>query len=261
MCGSGGTVLGLVDVMDLICGCGGVSGWRAIFSSAMNADDLSDRDSTSRLSFDAPEKPLRKGMQIRPSLVPESVPLLQVPRTIETREGGIGPISPSDSFGDSYIGELRDRNSYLAGPQFNNTMMNEDQGSSVAMSMDHNCTFKVADSKGSIHRITCDIKLDTLLSAVAGKMGTDVSPSAVRLSFVDDEGDIVLISSNDCLTDAIGLARNAGNMVVKLSAAVVNSTPSLTAQGSNTAMLVGAGVTALVAIVIVFAFSMRPKPK
>ena len=36
VCESDGTIVGLVDVMDLIHGCGGAEGWRSIFSQAMD---------------------------------------------------------------------------------------------------------------------------------------------------------------------------------------------------------------------------------
>lgn len=46
VCEDNGTVVGLVDVMDLIYGCGGAEGWRSIFGSAMDvADDGSDTNS------------------------------------------------------------------------------------------------------------------------------------------------------------------------------------------------------------------------
>jgi len=43
VCESDGRVVGLVDVMDVIYGCGGAEGWRSIFSSAMDFnDDISE---------------------------------------------------------------------------------------------------------------------------------------------------------------------------------------------------------------------------
>jgi len=45
VCESDGTVVGLVDVMDLIYGCGGAEGWRSIFTKAMELDDVSDMNS------------------------------------------------------------------------------------------------------------------------------------------------------------------------------------------------------------------------
>ena len=40
-----GTVVGLVDVMDCIYGCGGAEGWRSVFNSALDLDDLSESGS------------------------------------------------------------------------------------------------------------------------------------------------------------------------------------------------------------------------
>ncbi len=43
VCEDDGTVVGIVDVMDVIHGCGGLDGWRSIFGSALDmADDFSD---------------------------------------------------------------------------------------------------------------------------------------------------------------------------------------------------------------------------
>ena len=42
VCEDDGTVIGSVDVMDIIYGCGGAEGWRSIFDkSALLADDVS----------------------------------------------------------------------------------------------------------------------------------------------------------------------------------------------------------------------------
>merc|ERR1712232_173077 len=42
VCEDDGTVVGLVDVMDVIYGCGGAEGWRSVFSSSLELDDLSE---------------------------------------------------------------------------------------------------------------------------------------------------------------------------------------------------------------------------
>ena len=43
VCEDDGTVIGSVDVMDIIYGCGGAEGWRSIFDkSDLLADDMSD---------------------------------------------------------------------------------------------------------------------------------------------------------------------------------------------------------------------------
>jgi CBS domain-containing protein len=45
VCEADGSVVGLVDVMDLIYGCGGTEGWRSVFDRAMELDDASDASS------------------------------------------------------------------------------------------------------------------------------------------------------------------------------------------------------------------------
>jgi signal-transduction protein with cAMP-binding, CBS, and nucleotidyltransferase domain len=42
VCEENGSVLGLVNVLDLIYGCGGAEGWRSIFTTTLEMDDLSE---------------------------------------------------------------------------------------------------------------------------------------------------------------------------------------------------------------------------
>eukprot|EP00985_Skeletonema_marinoi_P015240 scaffold7827_cov142-Skeletonema_marinoi.AAC.1 len=42
VCESNGSVIGIVDVMDCVYASGGAEGWRSIFSSAMECDDVTD---------------------------------------------------------------------------------------------------------------------------------------------------------------------------------------------------------------------------
>jgi signal-transduction protein with cAMP-binding, CBS, and nucleotidyltransferase domain len=42
VCEADGTVLGVVDVMDVIYGCGGIEGWRSVFNSTLDLEDTSD---------------------------------------------------------------------------------------------------------------------------------------------------------------------------------------------------------------------------
>jgi predicted transcriptional regulator len=41
VCEQNGKVVGLLDVMDVIYGCGGAEGWRSIFDNAIDLDDAS----------------------------------------------------------------------------------------------------------------------------------------------------------------------------------------------------------------------------
>jgi len=78
-------------------------------------------------------------------------------------------------------------------------------------------TFKIVDSSGHIHRIRSDVnRISNLVEAVANKMGDNVLPSSLQLKYLDDEGDAVLIGSDECLLEAVELARSSGNQVLKL---------------------------------------------
>jgi len=83
--------------------------------------------------------------------------------------------------------------------------------------VDEQFSFKVVDSGGHIHRIRTDVgSIDKLLSIVASKLGGEVVPSSLQLKYIDDEGDAVVIGTDECLSEAVDLARNSGNNVLKL---------------------------------------------
>jgi len=77
VCEDNGEVVGLVDVMDVIYGCGGAEGWRSIFSNAMDIDDdVSDVTSVHSAS----------SAQLKPvSSHPEQAPLSSVKESAEER--------------------------------------------------------------------------------------------------------------------------------------------------------------------------------
>eukprot|EP00957_Ditylum_brightwellii_P112379 8567877-Ditylum_brightwellii.AAC.1 len=122
-------------------------------------------------------------------------------------EGG----SERDSFGASTLHDLRgiQTNSHDA---FDASSLHgpSSQLGSVSMSTD-DIVFKVVDGEGHTYRIRCECKLDKLVSVVISKVGGDLEANSVKLKFIDDEGDTILIGSDDCLAEAIGLARNAGS--------------------------------------------------
>jgi predicted nuclease of predicted toxin-antitoxin system len=77
--------------------------------------------------------------------------------------------------------------------------------------------FKVVDQNGNTHRIRADSKLESLFEALLPKLGKTVGPDDVTIHFVDDEGDAVLITTDDDLAEAVNLARGSGNQIVKLT--------------------------------------------
>jgi len=130
---------------------------------------------------------------------------------------------------------------------------------SYSMSVDHNFVFKVIDSRtGNTYRIRCEHKFSKLLTAVSEKLGGEVEQSSIQLSFVDEDGDSVLLKDDDCLTEAVHTAKSAGNQALKISASVVVSKQASGAGkgGAEKDMtmiaLIGGGVlVALIAIVMV----------
>jgi len=117
--------------------------------------------------------------------------------------------------------------------------------------------FKMSCPEGNTHRIRCEVKLEPLLSAVKKKIGWDNS-SDVELKFFDDEGDAILVSSDECLVEAVELAQKAGNDIVKLSVSLKDSKRSVSTPGGDNTLLIGlAGAVAVIGIIaVVF---LKPK--
>ncbi len=98
------------------------------------------------------------------------------------------------------------------------------------------------------------------MHAVAKKLGDGIDPSSILLKFVDDEGDTVIISSNECLADAISLARQAGNAVLKLSVSVSTEGMALSKIDlSNDMVLLGGAVAGAIAFLAILMMALRPK--
>ena len=116
--------------------------------------------------------------------------------------------------------------------------------------------FKVVDQNGNTYRIRADSRLESLFEALLPKLGKTVGRDDVTIHFVDDEGDAVLITTDDDLAEAVNLARGSGNQIVKLTVAlkkkgidVVTSLPVLAAIGA-----IVFGVVALGAMI-----ALKPK--
>jgi hypothetical protein len=113
--------------------------------------------------------------------------------------------------------------------------------------------FKVSDQFGSTHRVRCDLSADDLLDGVSKKLG--IALASLQLQFVDDEGDTVIITSDDDVAEAWTLARKAGAKVAKLTALTLKSKSPF----ANPAVLGGAGVAGLFVVVGVVLTLLRPK--
>jgi len=253
VCEEDGTVVGLVGVMDLVYGSGGADGWRSIFDSAMDiADDGSDRQSAA--SFDS--QSLSKRGRDPVLRVAANTPFggrsqKNIPIQVEVPDMH----SERDSIGESTIQEMNG----LPRRNLNDTMslLETPHGSVANASIDQSHTvFKIVDASGNKYRVRCENRFNKLIGKLSESLGNDVDASALTLTFIDDEGDAVIINSDDCLLEAIENSRRAGHPAVKLALAI-NKTKAGLGVPDQTLLMAGAG--AMAALVIGLAIALKPK--
>jgi CBS domain-containing protein len=213
VCEASGQVVGLVDVMDVIYGCGGADGWRSIFSKAMEIDE------STALSVEGS------------NLAPSSRLLESLSRPMTAKVKLPGNIPSTLEFVDNDVSSAMDDRgmSRVFGPE---------DGSECG---DMKGTFKITDSIGRTHRIRCELKRDALTTAISEK--ADIERDAFHVQYTDEEGDLVLITSDEDVGEAWAAAQKAGNKVVKLDMVFL----SKKANGSDS-LLLAAGAVSLVAI-------------
>ena len=86
--------------------------------------------------------------------------------------------------------------------------------SHMARQVESEFVFKIIDSDDNTHRIKSKSKdISCLLSQIAAKLGEGVQEDNLRLKFTDDEGDVVVISDDDGLNEAVELQRSEGQQV------------------------------------------------
>jgi CBS domain-containing protein len=153
VCENDGTVVGLVDVMDVIYGCGGADGWRSIFNSALDIDDASVVGSV--ISKQKPFTPnFRKAEAMKSPLSTPSVKL-NVPTTLEFLDRDDQTSLAGSTIGDERVSKL---------------MSPDDLSESLLGSTANVVVFKVfCTVSGSSHRIRCEPRLTDLIVAIAAK--------------------------------------------------------------------------------------------
>lgn len=231
VCEDDGKIVGVVNVMDVINGCGGAEGWRSVFDSAMEIDDdLSLNPSGSQsLSKKMPRSILSQRDQAitvtkdSPFVTPRGPN--NIPTTLEFNEGNH---FDEGSLNDTFLTDMQ------------------------------MVTFKVVDMSGHTHRLKADTKISSLQKAFAKKIGAK-DPYLIRFKFFDDEGDAILVTTDDDLLEAVKLSRvsasssRGGNPVVKLSATDTSEPPGLDP-------MILAGVGTIVAVIGIAAMlMMRPR--
>lgn len=234
VCEEDGTVVGLVDVMDVIYGCGGAEGWRSIFKNAMDLDDFSVGNTSAGKS--TVKKAVFRGREAAktaPSTPYASDLPPHIPSTLEFAD------DCHQSFTGSTIGDERGASRMLSPGE---ELMS---GSQIAVGT--HVTFKVTCPKGNTHRIKCSPRIEDVVKAISKKV--DIPIEQIRLEYEDDEGDTVVISSDECVTDAWNLAVKGGKKLAKISVFEIK------AKSNNAALAVGGGL-ALIALLGAAAFAI-----
>ena len=230
VCEANGTVVGLVDVMDVMYGCGGADGWRSIFSCTMEMDDSTVMGST--ISKQKVKIPTYSDVEAMKS--PFATPRLplNVPTTLEFVD------HDDQSFAGSTIGDERGVSKLMSPDELSESILGL---STIAFKV-----LCVAD--GSSHRIRCEPKIDDLLVAISSK--TSLPADRIQVEYEDDEGDVVRISSDDDVVEAFNLARRSGHKLAKLTATEieikVDSSPSKTILLSAVAVATALGIVSVV---------------
>jgi len=234
VCEVNGTIIGLVDVMDLIHACGRIEHWRSIFEMSLKIDDASTNESvmtphvknevtTIKVSKDAP-------MVSSPPPIPSNIP-----STLEFHK------ESSDDFDETTLNDTyrMESGSFLS------------DGDVV--------TFKIVDADGHTHRIRSGVKVHTLREILDEKLKGRTNSTNLSLKFFDEEGDAIFISTDDDLAEAVRLARNSSRgskFVVKLVAELDKSS----SVGLEPTVAIGIGVAVVfIALGSILLFPAKPK--
>jgi len=275
VCENDGRVCGVVDVMDLIYGCGGADGWRSIFDSAMDIEG--DERSETQTHYSTNASLLKCTISPIPNLNNEClnsevISFPSIPHVEDIIPRAIGDIAtplviranpdapmvngnpnniPSQVLFDNEIG----RDSY----SLNDSLIDKSimlSNNNDKPQTDDLILFKVVDNDGHIYRIRSINSLKNLLDALIEKVDTKLDQSSIKLKFVDDEGDEILISSDACLNEAVCLSQRSEKQAVKITM-VLDSCTSKSNLTDNNMIIIGSIGAVLVSVIAIIV--LRPK--
>jgi hypothetical protein len=112
--------------------------------------------------------------------------------------------------------------------------------------------YKIVDDSGQTFVIRAGKTVDSVTKAVEGKI-PNFDPSTAVIKYSDDEGDEILIKSDECLDEAVSSSAQAGNKNVKLSITSKKSSSI----NSTVILAGGAGLVAVVAVAVMIL--LKPK--
>ncbi|KAL3915840.1 MAG: hypothetical protein SGILL_005457 [Bacillariaceae sp.] len=230
VCKHEGDVVGLVDVMDVIHACGDAEHWRSLFEAAMELDDVSDMQSATTPGL---SKSMAAIKAAKDAPMVGSYPGIpgNIPSTLEFDPGA------HDDFDD---------------PTLNDTLMSDA----------HVVVFKIVDQHGHTHRLRSETRIVNLRNAFAMKTNLGKAEAQIlRFKFFDEEGDAILISTDEDLIEALNLARSSSgkgeNLVVKL----VAETGKVSPLTQDQIMMAGVGAAVLaVGLGLMMMLNSKPTP-
>jgi CBS domain-containing protein len=207
VCEEDGTVVGLVDAMDVIYGCGGMDGWKSLFTTSMGLQD----DSSDVMSIGGSRAPksLVSGLQPPPRLVSldETIPIRPKSTANDKTVAKLRPSPPCLSRADDSILSVA---RLLKSKRSSASLVVREDGTLagivtdtditrrvVAKHVDPECT-RVSDI------MTPNPTVVAIGSSATGAMMTMVENRFRHLPVVDDEGSVVgVLDVAKCLDDAI----------------------------------------------------------
>jgi len=217
VCEDDGRVVGLVDVMDCVYASGGAEGWKSLFATALDQDDVSSVYSAG------------DGSQKRPPIMVTSHPN-NIPLHVDVGNGLAGD---HDSIGESLT--HNNVSSRVGTPK-----RSRSSGDVVA--------YKIVDDAGQTYVIRAGKTVSSIAEALEGKV-SNFDPSTAVFKYFDDEGDEILIKSDECVEEAVSSSVQAGNKNVKLSmksgSSALNNKTMLLAGGAGFAAALAIAVTVL----------------
>jgi CBS domain-containing protein len=256
VCKEDGSVLGIVDVMDVIDACGGADGWRAVFESALDIDD--DMSYTGPAA--TPSVKPRISVPV-PSSSPAAIPVVKKDPVITVSRDAPFVTSPLPNNIPMTLefeeGQFEEGQFDESGISLNDTFRMESKGDASYISEAHTMTWKVVDPSGHTHRFRAEARLERLHAAFGEK--AKLGKKKILFKFVDDEGDAIVITSDEDLAEATNLSRlsghRSGNQTVKLTAEEIEDS-----SGLDTMVLAGIGA-AVAVIGIAAMLLLRPSKK
>jgi len=219
VCEDDGRVVGLVDVMDCVYASGGAEGWKSLFDSALDQDDMSSVYSAGEAS--------QKRPPVMVTSHPNNIPL-HVNVNVDNGQSG-----DQDSIGET----LTYHNPISSAVGSPKPVRLAEFGDLVA--------YKIVDGDGHTYVIRAGKTVDSIAKALEGKV-SNLDPSTTVFKYFDDEGDEIIIKSDECVEEAVRSSVQAGNKNVKLSMKKMSSSFN-----NNTVLLAGgAGLVAAIAIAV-----------